>query len=76
MASLFAMTLCADTSHDQNDELTLLDEDDSMDLDDETHGMVIQDGFGIEASLRPLFLTVSYCSVEYSLGWVWVGLVG
>ena len=47
------MSLCADTSHDQNDELTLLNEDDSMDPDDEIHGMEIQDGFRIQASLRP-----------------------
>ena len=44
------MPLCADTSHDQNDELALLDEDDSMDSDDEIHGMEIQDSFRIQAS--------------------------
>ena len=61
------MSFCGDTSHDQNDELTLLNEDDNMDPDDEIHGMEIQDGFRIQASLRPLLLTVPYCSAECSL---------
>ena len=44
------MPLFADTSHDQNDELTLLDEGDSMDPDDKIHGIEIPDGFRIQAS--------------------------
>ena len=45
------MPICADgTSHDQNNELSLLNEDGSMDQDDEIHGMEIPDGFCIQVS--------------------------
>ena len=44
------MPLFTDTSHDQNDELTLLDEDDSMDPDDMINGIEIPDGFLVQAS--------------------------
>ena len=66
------MPLCADTSHDQNDEMTLLDEDDSMDPDDEIDGMEIPDGFRIQPS-RPAALDGSFLQrgvlVRLGMGW-------
>ena len=68
------MPLCADTSHDQSDELTLLDEDDRIDPDDEVHGMEIQDGFHIQAS-TPAALDSSLLQrgVLVMLGMGWFG---
>ncbi|CAM9312583.1 unnamed protein product [Pylaiella littoralis] len=39
-----------ETARDQMDELSLVDDDDSMESDDEIHGMEIPDGFRIQAS--------------------------
>ena len=68
------MPLCADTSHDQSDDLTLLDEDGRIDPDDEVHGMDIPDCFRIQAS-TPAALDSSLLQrgVVVMLGMDWFG---
>ena len=66
------MPLCADTPHDQNDQPTLLDEDDIVDPDDEIHGMEIPTGFRTQASTpaaRDSSLLQRGVLVRLGLGW-------
>ena len=44
------MLVVAETASDQMDELSLVDDDDSMESDDKIHGMEIPDGFCIHDS--------------------------
>ena len=68
----FVMPVCADTPVNQNDELALLDEDDSVDPEDEIRGMEIPDGFGVQAS-KPAALDSSLLQrgvfVRLGMGW-------
>lgn len=54
----------------------LLDEDESMDVDDEIQHVEISDSCCIQACAGLLLLTARCCrGVQYYLGWAWVGLV-
>lgn len=68
------MLLYADTSHRQNDELGLLDEDQSMDVDDEIQGTEAPDSVRSQAS-APAVLDSSILPREVfvMLGTGWFG---
>ena len=62
------MPLYPDAPLNQDDELALLDEDDSMDPEDEIHVSKSRTVIGFKP-LSPLLSTVRYCSEACSLGW-------
>ena len=66
------MLLYPDAPLNQDDELALLDEDDSMDPEDEIHGMEIPDGYRLQAS-KPAALDSSLLQrgvlVRLGMGW-------
>ena len=68
------MPLNPDAPLNQDDELALLDEDDSMDPEDEIHGMEIPDGYHLQAS-KPAALDSSLLQggVLIRLGMGWLG---
>ena len=66
------MPLYPDVPLNQDDELALLDEDDSMDREGEIHGMEIPDGYRLQAS-KPAALDSSLLQrgvlVRLGMGW-------
>ena len=66
------MPLYPDAPLNQDDELALLDEDDSMDPEDEVHGMEIPGGYRLQAS-KPAALDSSLLQrgvlVRLDMGW-------
>lgn len=71
------MPLYPGAPKNQDDELVLLGDDDSMDpedSEDEIQDMEIPDGYRLQASSR-LLSTVPCCREALSLGWARGGLV-
>ncbi|CAM9368655.1 unnamed protein product [Sphacelaria rigidula] len=68
------MPLVADIPSGQIDELSLVDDDDSMDSEDEIHGMEIPDGFRIQVSPpAALGSSILQRGVLVRLGMGWFG---
>lgn len=64
----------SDTPDNQNDELALLDEDDSVNPDEEMQGMEIPDGYGAQASrTAALDSSLLQRGVLVRLGMRWFG---